>query len=261
MLTIKNNKSEAIINEIGAYLEKLTLNGKNILLPGNIINPTHGGMAILIPFANRIKGAEYEFNGKKYFLKKNKEGNAIHGLVLDKKFSILKANKDSVSLSYTLEDEGYPTRLEIEVKYSIGNSNLETEFFITNNGNSNAPLVVGAHPYFLIEGYWKINPKKVKKCLLFNKIPNGEFIYYEIEGNIDYDDCFYIGNMVELSSDNINLQIETTDMPYFQIYTGVKGAVALEPMSGIPDAYHNKIGLYIIKPGEKKYYSFIISLK
>lgn len=261
MITIKNNESEATINEIGAYLEKLTLNKKEILLPGNINNPTHGGMAILIPFANRVKGAEYEFNNRKYFLKKNKEGNAIHGLVLDKKFNILNYRENSVSLTYTLENEGYPTKLEIKLKYSIGNSNLKTEFFIANKGNVNAPLVVGAHPYFLFEKYWEINPKKAKKCILINKIPNGEFIDYEIYGNIEYDDCFYIGNIVELKSNDRALMIETVDMPYFQIYTGVKGAIALEPMSGAPDAYHNKIGLYIIKPSEIKYYSFIITLK
>ena len=47
-------------------------------------------------------------------------------------------------------------------------------------------------------------------------------------------------------------------MPYFQIYTGIKGAVALEPMSGAPDAYHNYIGLDLIKSGEIKNYGFTI---
>jgi hypothetical protein len=51
MIKIKNFASEVSINEIGAYVEKIIINNKDILLHGNINNPTHSGMAILIPFA------------------------------------------------------------------------------------------------------------------------------------------------------------------------------------------------------------------
>ena len=98
MIEIRNFASKAIINEVGAYVEKIVINSKDILLHGNINNPTHSGMAILVPFANRIKGGEYEFNGKKYFLNKNSEGNAIHGLVVNKRFEVI--NKSSNSFSF-----------------------------------------------------------------------------------------------------------------------------------------------------------------
>ena len=32
------------------------------------------------------------------------------------------------------------------------------------------------------------------------------------------------------------------NMLYVQVYTGVPGSVAIEPMSGAPDVYHNELG-------------------
>ena len=258
MIEIRNFASEAIINEVGAYVEKIVINGKDILLHGNINNPTHSGMAILVPFANRIKGGEYEFNGKKYFLNKNSEGNAIHGLVVNKRFEVINKSSNSITLSYNLKDNGYPSELNINIKYVINRESFNVEFLIKNVGSNEAPLTVGAHPYFIIEDSWKINPTQVKKCASINKIPTGELIDYEIEGNKEYDDCFYIGNQVKLDSKYSTIIIKTIKMPYFQIYTGIKGAVALEPMSGAPDAYHNYIGLDLIKSGEIKNYGFTI---
>jgi len=41
----------------------------------------------------------------------------------------------------------------------------------------------------------------------------------------------------------------------------VEGAVAVEPMSGAPDAYHNGMGLKILRPGEAAEFSFEISFR
>ncbi|MFP3242502.1 aldose 1-epimerase [Caldisphaera sp.] len=258
MIKIGNFASEVSINEIGAYVEKIIINNKDILLHGNINNPTHSGMAILIPFANRIRGGEYEFNGKKYYLNKNNEGNAIHGLILDKRFQIVDKKDDVVTLSYNLKDDGYPSELNINITYSINKDSFDTKFIIQNLGDTIAPLTVGAHPYFIIRNHWKISPTHVKKCISINKIPTGEIIDYELEINREYDDCFYIGNQVKLDSEYSSIIIKTINMPYFQIYTGIKDAIALEPMSGAPDAYHNHIGLDLIRPREIKNYGFTI---
>ncbi|PMP60383.1 MAG: aldose 1-epimerase [Caldisphaera sp.] len=252
--------SKANISEIGAYLYLLTLNGKKILLDGNLNNPTHGGMAILIPFANRIKNGEYIFENKKYVLRKNSEGNAIHGLILDKKFSIKQNDKNFLSLNYHLIDDGYPTELNIFVNYKITERNLSVEYAIENIGNSNGPLTVGGHPYFLIDQDYTILPRFVKKCLSINKIPTGEIVDFDLNNSKEYDDCFLVGNSIKLISGYSNIEINTEGMPYFQIYTGIKNSIAIEPMSGAPDAYNNKIGLKILKPNDISYFRFDINL-
>jgi len=53
--------------------------------------------------------------------------------------------------------------------------------------------------------------------------------------------------------------IKSDNMKFFQVYTGVKGAVAVEPMSGAPDAFHNGLGLVIIRPDETREFSFEVA--
>ncbi|AWR98339.1 aldose 1-epimerase [Acidianus sulfidivorans JP7] len=259
-MRIANQDTVAEIMESGAYLYSFKKNNKDIILKGNEQRRTHGGMALLIPYANRVKNAEYIWEGKKYELPKNKEGNSIHGLILDKQFSVIEKSENYVTLEYLLDHPGYPSKLYIKVTYSIDQEGLETKIFIENKGGIKSPLVVGAHPYFIVKGEWKITPSKVSKCILENKIPTGKIEEYNIIQR-DYDDCFIIPSNVTLESEYSRIEIvKDENLKFVQIYTGEPNAVAVEPMSGAPDAYHNNLGLIVIKPKEIKEFYFKIKV-
>ncbi|BFH74073.1 aldose 1-epimerase [Sulfurisphaera javensis] len=258
-MKLRKGNMEIDVLTKGAYLYSFSVNGKDILLRGNLYRLTRGGMAILIPFANRVKGGEYEFEGVKYTLPKNKEGNAIHGLVLDKIFTIKEIGEDFVTLSYDLSHNGYPTKLHIEIKYEVNESSLMTTFLVKNIGDRKAPLTVGAHPYFIVSNDWDIYPKEVKQCIMKNNIPTGEIINSTLSHK-DYDDCFLVEEDVKLVSSHSSILIKRENLPFIQIYSGVKGALAIEPMSGAPDAYHNGLGLKIINPGEEMKFSFKVEV-
>ena len=256
-MKIKKGETEAEILSRGAYLYSFKIGSKELILRGNLERPTRGGMAILIPYANRVKDAEYVFDGVKYTLPKNKEGNAIHGLVMDKEFEVVEKTDDSVSLKYELEHEGYPTRLYCLINYKVFRNGLRVKINVKNIGKKRAPLTVGAHPYFIVDDDWQIftRSKVIKKCVSFNKIPTGEFIKTTFE-HTEYDDCFLLNGSIELSSSYSKVKITRRNMPFVQIYTGIRGSVAIEPMSGAPDAYHNHLGLKILEPNEEAYFSF-----
>ncbi|WP_420807180.1 aldose 1-epimerase [Acidianus manzaensis] len=256
---IVNQDMVAEIMENGAYLYTFAKDGKEIILKGKEERKTHGGMALLIPFANRVKDAKYTWEGKEYYLPKNKEGNAIHGLIMDKQFSVIDKSENYVVLQYTLDHPGYPTKLLIKVTYSL-NQGLETRINVKNLGNLKAPLVVGAHPYFIVKGKWSIKPSKVERCILEKNIPTGKIEEYTITQK-DYDDCFIIPSDVTLESEYSKITIKKDEtMKYIQIYTGEPNAVAVEPMSGAPDAYHNNLGLVSIQPKEIKEFYFKIEV-
>ncbi len=255
-MKIKKGNVEAEILPKGAYLYSFKINGKELILRGNLERVTRGGMAVLIPFANRIKGGEYIFEGTRYVLPKNNEGNAIHGLVLDKEFEVLEVQSDSVSLKYELEHEGYPTRLACILVYKLFRNGFRVKINVKNIGNKRSPLTVGLHPYFIVAEDWKIEVKdNVKRCVTFNKIPTGELVKTKIEHR-EYDDCFFVNDSIVLKSSYSVVKLVRRNMPYIQLYTGVRGALAIEPMSGAPDAYHNGLGLRIIEPNEEVNYSF-----
>ncbi|ADY00685.1 Aldose 1-epimerase [Vulcanisaeta moutnovskia 768-28] len=262
-LEVSSYTSRAVICNRGAYLLEWSVSGKDIILPGDPDRPTWSGMAIMIPFANRIKNGEYEFEGIKYSLPRNKEGHAIHGLILNEEWSITYIGENSVSLEHVLKHPDYPTELTSIIKYTLVEGELDVEFIIKNTGLRSAPLVVGAHPYFIVSNDWMINTQgEILMCETVNKIPTGKLIPVDLNNTErrEFDDCFLVNGDITLESHYSTIKIIRHGMPYIQIFTGVPNAIAIEPMSGAPDAYHNGMGLTIIKPGEEKNFRFTIKV-
>ncbi len=260
MLEISDGSLWAQVMEEGAYLFALRKYGKDVILPGKE-RKTRGGMAILVPYANRVKDGVYVWEGITYYLPRNSEGHAIHGLVLDKLFSVKERSQERAVLETVLSHPGYPTTLKVTVTYSVVLGSLDVTISVENVGDKSAPLVVGAHPYFVVKGRWSISPFKVMRLKTENKIPTGEVEEFNLVQG-DYDDTFIIEeNVVELRSNYSTITIEKSDMNYVQVYTGQPGAVAIEPMSGAPDAFHNGLGLTVLTPGERKDFNFVISAR
>jgi aldose 1-epimerase len=115
--------------------------------------------AVVGRFAGRIKGAEFELNGKTYRLAQNDNGNHLHGGLqgFDKVVwrTELVENEDSVSLvfSYLSRDgeEGYPGNLQMKVTYTLNNNN---ELIISYEGRSDQTTLLNVtnHSYFNLSG-------------------------------------------------------------------------------------------------------------
>ncbi len=258
LFNLFDDQSRILIDTKGAYLHSYVIGNKNIILNGTEIQ-TRGGMALLIPFANRIKNGKYVWNGKTYELKINQEGNAIHGFAIDKEFQVIERNENSIFLSTSIKDPGYPSNLLVNVKYEL-KKKLNLEIEIINEGKENAPLLVGTHPYFIVEGKWKISPNKAKKCISRNKIPTGEFEDSIINYG-EFDDCFYFPENVIINSKYSKIKLIKQNMDFIHMYTGIKGSLAVEPMSGAPDSFNNKIGLKSLDPGDYELFNIRIELE
>jgi aldose 1-epimerase len=260
MVKLEKGELEAEIVNEGAYLVDLRKDGEEVLLHGNLERKTRGGMALLIPFANRVKGGSYIFEGKVYDLPRNSEGNAIHGLAKDLRWDVEASSRDEVTFKVKIQNQGYPSALSCRVTYEIGCNSLQVEMEIFNEGNSNAPLTVGAHPYF-VANKWRIEPSKMEMLESVNKIPTGRTITVDVNSINSLDDCFLFEGKVVLTADKHRITLSSKDMKFLQIYTGIPNSIAIEPMSGAPDAYHNGIGLKVLKVGENARYSFSLLLE
>ncbi|BBG22785.1 hypothetical protein IC006_0069 [Sulfuracidifex tepidarius] len=256
MINLYNNILNAKISEEGAYLFSVKRGDKDLILQGNMERKTRGGMALLIPFANRIKEGKYTFEGKTYSLPVNSEGNAIHGFAKDVKWNIDEASVDTARLSVTLKNAGYPSTLKCKVIYALSGNSISVSIEINNVGDNDAPLTVGAHPYFVVKGKWSLNPEVFTRLELENKIPNGKMYEWRVDASSHIDDCFLFDGKVTLTSEWSRVEVESDNMKYLQIFNGVEGAVALEPMSGAPDAYNNGMGLTILRPQSGVEYRF-----
>ena len=234
----------------------------------------------LSPFVCRITKGEYVYNGKLYKIKKYYDrDNALHGLLYDQQFTLLDEEQDedhaSVSMrhEYRGSDPGYPFHYDCTVTYSLEKENslvVTTEIF--NRTKEPIPVQDGWHPYFTLG-------KKLDELQLSflsnevvefndNLIPTGELIPYKefhqlkILGNKFFDNCFVVDfHMVSGSSpacilrdpvENIQIEIcPDKSYPYLQFYTPPsRNSIAIENISGAPDAFNNGMGYNVLSPGE-----------
>ncbi|MCL4334860.1 MAG: aldose 1-epimerase [Candidatus Thermoplasmatota archaeon] len=241
----------------GAYLTFLKFKDIDIIQKSLDGHQTHGGSAVLIPYANRIKGAEYSFGGRKYSLPEDNEGNSIHGLVRNEKWEARKISDNKIELLYVMHNEGYPSPARVSVIYSLSEFSFSVIATCQNIGLREAPLMIGFHPYF---GFKEWNISCTSPLYLLERDesywPNGELSRTntdEVNSTNTFDDPFLCYGDVYIRSPELDLKMERFNMPFLHVYNGKYSrgtSVAIEPMTGAPDCYHNNIGLLTLSSGD-----------
>ncbi len=238
--------------------------------------------AKLSPFVCRLKMGAYHFGDKDYFIEKFYLGNhAIHGLLYDKPFAIISSgftlNAAHVSMQYHYhsEDPGYPFEYDCIINYTLEKHNkLTIETRIVNKDKGLIPVQDGWHPYFAFGK--KIDDLQLefqsKEIIDFDQelIPTGSFKPYQDFGSLTkigttkFDNCFKL-NFAECQpmcvirdpERKIDIEIHPdSEYPYLQVYTPPhRNSIAIENLSGPPDAFNNGINLKVLQPGESAVFS------
>src|SRR5688572_25101869 len=120
-------------------------------------------------YANRIKNGEFDIDGKKYLVAKNKITDHLHGghEGFDKKvWQNASGSDNTLSLKYKSPDgeEGYPGALDVELKFKLNdNDELTYEYFAQTDKTTAVNLT--HHSYFnLHNGDGPIGSHQVKIC-------------------------------------------------------------------------------------------------
>lgn len=215
--------------------------------------------------------------------------NAIHGLLAGKIFKIEKVDPSSVSailgISYSFlgNEPGYPFKLTVYIEYSLSKNGFKISFTVTNNMETcPLPFYVGWHPYFACDahkayitldrcGKWShvsmnenFNPTGVTKPFtgfdgttpIGGTLTNPTFYDDEYKILSSPNDCAMLHTKlydpdqketVVLWQDNNFrfVHIFTGSMSFFQ-----ENAIAIEPMSGMADAYNNHDHLSVVSGDE-----------
>lgn len=262
---IRSGDSSATIDAAGAYLRRLRIAGIPILKETSDMQPTHGGMALLAPYANRIRDGTYSFMGKEYHFQTNKEGNSIHGFAKDSMFQVVRRTRARLLLHSLLSDDGYPGALDLLVTFIISPDKLEVKIRAENDSNTVLPFQLGFHPYFLYKENWKAKASGtiLKLSSKDNFFPNGtgEFIKADSLKSSNYgsiDNCFWVDGSFSMDLGTHILRLMRSGLPFVQFYNGKHAqnrSIAVEPMTAPPDCFNNRIGILEIQPGEFKTFS------
>ena len=231
----------------------------------------------LSPFVCRLNKGKYNFEGKEYTIQKYyHHKNALHGILYDQQFVIINqvANEAGASVSmkfeYRATDAGYPFNYDCIVTYQLEKHNRLNVFTqVVNRDKISIPIQDGWHPYFKLG--IKIDELKLQfrsfEMVEFDQelIPTGKLLEYkEFDtlkkiGDTLFDNCFTLNFsegqpicLLQNSEKNIELEIHTDESyPYLQIYTPPhRNSIAIENISGQPNAFNNETGYQTLAPGE-----------
>ncbi|MEO6682416.1 MAG: aldose 1-epimerase, partial [Ginsengibacter sp.] len=240
----------------------------------------------LSPFVCRVKDATYTFAGNQYKLEKHLErSDALHGVLYDRAFELiseqLDANGASITLkySYNKEDPGYPFSYDCVVTWKLEKDNkLRVTTECINQDEGLIPMQDGWHPYFDLGT--KIDALHLEfqsmEMVEFDQlIPTGkmreydEFNSLKKLGETVFDTCFTINletcqPMCVLRNVSRNIQVEihpTVSYPYLQLYTPEhRNSIAIENLSGVPDAFNNGMGVQTLEPGQSSLYEVVYKI-
>jgi aldose 1-epimerase len=233
----------------------------------------------LSPWPCRIPGGVYKFANKKFQLQKMfRDGTALHGLLFDRPFDLVDEFADDDSASITLkntyngDDPGYPFSYECEVTYEItGKNKLKVETSLYNLCNEEIPIADGWHPYFQLGGKvddWDLYFPAISMLEFDRKlIPTGRFEPYKRFneakriGSINLDNCFFL--RIDESKpvctlrnpvNKVAVQFYTNPgYSYLQLFIPPhRNSIAIENLSGAPNAFNNMMGLVKLQPGNSR---------
>jgi len=244
--------------------------------------------AKLSPFVCRLNHGTYQFGEKKYTVEKYYLGeSAIHGILYDKVYTIISETANELHASVTLkceyrnEDKGYPFNYDCLVTWQLEKDNkLSFTTECVNKDEGLIPIQDGWHPYFnLGDAVDELQLEfQSKELVEFNSelLPTQNLIPYtefnslkKIEDRF-FDNCFTLNletcqPMCVLRNHLKKIELEIlpeASYPYLQIYIPPhRKNIALENLSGAPDAFNNGMGVTTLEPGESALFKAAYKIK
>lgn len=142
----------AEIAQLGASLRALTVDGTELVprYADDALTPAASGI-VLLPWPGRVRDGKWTQRGttRQLAISEPALGNASHGLL---RFAPYRAETEAPG-AVTLRADvfpqtGYPFHLETRVSFTLTDDGVHVRHRVHNVGADDAPVAVGAHPYF-----------------------------------------------------------------------------------------------------------------
>jgi len=268
----------ATLASSGATLAALTHAGRDLVMPFDPAASLGAGYQgrTLAPWPNRISDGRYTFDGVSFEAPRNEHATAaaLHGLASFVSWDVESSASDRVTFSLDLPGTpSYPFDVRLRTQYLL---DAEGGLFVlisgTNEGPTDAPLGLSAHPYLTCgtpvdECILGLVAERV--LLVDEKMRPADLV--PVEGT-DYDfrtpaslDGRHVdhaftglpegGWTVVLAHPEHGGVALASDAPWVQAFTGdtpdlLRGGVAVEPMTCPPDGFNSDPEGARVRPGE-----------
>lgn len=276
---------EAVVTELAASLRLLRVDGRPLVHEyAEDSPPPWGAGIVLVPWPNRVAGSRWSWRGREQRLDVTEPstGNANHGLLRNTGYVATASDPASVTLAAPVfPQHGYPFHLRTEVRYALQPDGLEVTHAVTNVGHDQAPVAVGSHPYLRVGevpvGELVLTVDAAERLETDDRsIPVAQ---HPVDAATDLragrrlaevtlDTCYTSlradagtvahrltapdGSATELWAEEVFGWVQVFTNPRFPTPGGGEElAVAVEPMTGPPDALNSGNGLRWLAPAER----------
>ncbi|WP_072383953.1 aldose 1-epimerase [Novosphingobium sp. NDB2Meth1] len=110
------------------------------------------GCFLMVPFANRIAGGRFDWNGRAMAIPPNfgdeDAYNPIHGYGWLTGWDVLQSGEDWLELGHERHGGEWPWPYRAAVEYVLEADGLTARLSLTNTGEEPMPAGLGFHPYF-----------------------------------------------------------------------------------------------------------------
>jgi aldose 1-epimerase len=283
---LRAGDARAVVTEVGGGLRSWAIGGEELLdtfAPDAAADTFRG--KLLVPWPNRLRDGRYTFAGVEQRTPVTEPGRAtaLHGLVLDERFALVRGSEAMVALGHVLRPRpGYPFTLRLEVEYALGEDALTITLRATNLSPWSAPFGAGLHPYLRAAGGRADDcvlevPAATRVPVDARMLPTGpavpiagtpeDFTRARRVGAGRLDTCF--GDLTRDAEERAHVRLTTPggareitvwlDAAYrfVHVYTAddvadparARAGIAIEPMTCAPDAFNSGDGLLVLEPG------------
>ena len=240
----------------GARLTSLIVHGHELLVqptpgsPGQPTDPLLSGCYPMVPFAGRVRGGRFRWNGAVHELVANHAGHAMHGTAFDRRWLLELADVGYLRLRTDLRP-GWPFAGWAIHEVGLTADRLELRLEVHTAG-APFPATCGWHPWFRrrleVGGSLAVEvdatrwyPRDV------DGLPLGVIEARPPRG--PWDDCFTgLTYPVELTWPGALALSLVSTCDHLVLYDQPRHAICVEPQSGPPDALNHLEWAQLVRP-------------
>jgi aldose 1-epimerase len=229
--------------------------------------PTRWGAFAMVPWPNRIAGGAFIFEGNRVELPTNREGNAIHGIGLDRAWTVEEATASACRLSLSF-DTRWPFGGRALQSFAVHDDGIDLQIEIHADAAA-FPAGAGWHPWFHRDVRPGADPRVLVDADQFyqleSNIPTGVLLpvggeadvrAYPALGDRRLDTCYRDPRgAMNVRWGDIELRMASSENVRHAIVYTPERAVCVEPQTCAIDAFNLDArrlfdaGTVIVEPG------------
>lgn len=235
-----------IAAEAGGRLAQVTFAGEEWLAGYSAANAAMiaWGCYPMLPWAGRVRGGRFVFDGTAVQLATNLGDTAIHGVGFALPWRVEAHSPRHVELSLDLPaDERWPFGGRATQRIEAAHRVLRMQLSVTA-GRRAMPAVIGWHPWFRKPDRFVFRPLGA-----YSRDAEGIVVppLTRQAPPAPWDDCFINEEPVLIEREGQRVRL-TSDCRHWVVYDAPDHATCIEPQSGPPDAF-NLEPTHVLAPG------------